>query len=191
MRTFAPPPTQVPPLEEGANPQRFSPQWIKWFNDIANRDLYYGIFYSLEEHTLEVPGQEQAIAFELVQDHVQVAIPDKGTKIRFTASGLYQIVFSGRVTSIGGDLVLWLRKNGVDVPASGIRTALRGVSGEYVTLRAIHAINGGDYLEVIWLPENEFTTFTPVAAVPQTTPAVPSVRIEITQIELWDVYKRF
>ena len=194
MRQFVPPPLQVEPIEPGTTPARFSPQWLKWFTDIANRNLYYGVFYSMETQAADTLGAPQAVRFEKVKAQTQVVIPDQKTKIRFRASGLYRIIFEARFvssTAIRETASIWIRHNGQDVEDSAVQTFLVAGDGEYVYLHALQGVNAGDYLEIYWLTTSVGVKLFAAEAAPGFVPGSPSARIEISQVELWDATSRF
>lgn len=109
------------------------------------------------------------------------------TRITFAAAGTYMIspsVQFANSDSSDHDATVWFRKNGVDVVNSAtvlnIPKASDGGSG-YFQIVYYEQVTAGQYIEIMWLPENVAVTLNYTAA-GAIAPAVPSVILSSERI---------
>lgn len=102
------------------------------------------------------------------------------TRITYAVAGTYMIAPSIQIANSGAsdyDVTFWLRKNGTDIAASAtVLTVPKASDGgaaffQFVTYVQVTA---GQYIEVMWLPENASVTldYIPAGAI---APAAPSI----------------
>lgn len=101
------------------------------------------------------------------------------TRITFTAAGTYMIApslqFRNTDTS-DHDVTVWFRKNGTDIAASAtiVNVPKAGDGGAtYFQIVFYAQVTAGQYVELMWLPENAAVTldYTAAGAI---APAIPS-----------------
>ena len=105
------------------------------------------------------------------------------SQITFANAGIYLCSTSIQFSNADNaeyDVTVWLRINGTDVPASAsvFTVPKSSVGGKHVfELTFIEQVTTGQYIQVMWLPENVAVTADYTAAVtgPPAIPAIPSV----------------
>jgi len=109
------------------------------------------------------------------------------TQITFTAAGTYMLAPSIQLSNSAAadhDATIWFRKNGTNIANSAtILTVPKvGDGGTAVfSLSFFDTVTAGQYIEIMWLPENIAVTIehTAVGAI---APAIPSVILPVTRI---------
>ena len=102
------------------------------------------------------------------------------TRVTYAAAGTYMIAPSIQIANSAGadyDVTFWLRKNGTDIAASAtVLTVPKASDGgaAFFQLVAYVQVTAGQYIEVMWLPENTAVTLEYIAA-GAIAPAAPSV----------------
>lgn len=102
------------------------------------------------------------------------------TRITFAAAGTYAIMPSVQIANSGAsdyDVTFWFRKNGTDIAASStILTVPKASDGGAAFFQIVfyETVTAGQYVELMWLPENAAVTldYIPAGAI---APAAPSV----------------
>lgn len=105
------------------------------------------------------------------------------TRITFAAAGTYMIAPSlqfANSDTADNDVTIWLRRNGTDIARSATRiTVPKTGDGGAAFFQGVFydTLTAGQYLEVMWLPENVAVTLDHIAAAagPPAVPAIPSV----------------
>lgn len=101
-----------------------------------------------------------------------------GSKITAEHDGFYNLQFSLQLNNNSNapqDADVWVRHNGIDIPSSNSRFGLaarKNIGDPFHTVAALnfmHALNAGDYLELIWC-----TTSTDVSVVNYAAPTGPA-----------------
>ena len=112
------------------------------------------------------------------------------TRITFAAAGTYMVApnlqFSNSDTN-DHDVRIWFRKNGTDIPRSttAVTVPKAGDGGNaFFQLVLYETVTAGQYIEVMWLPENATVTIDHTAAVtgPPAIPAIPSAIVVAERI---------
>lgn len=102
------------------------------------------------------------------------------TRITFAAAGTYAIMPSVQIANSGGsdyDVSFWFRKNGTDIAASTtVLTVPKASDGGQAFFQIVfyEQVTAGQYVELMWLPENTAVTLDYIAA-GAVAPAAPSV----------------
>ena len=102
------------------------------------------------------------------------------TRITFAAAGTYAIMPSLQIANSGAsdyDATIWFRKNGTDIAASATTiTVPKASDGGAMFFQIVfyETVTAGQYVEVMWLPENTAVTLDYIAA-GSIAPAAPSV----------------
>lgn len=120
----------------------------------------------------------------------QVYIGTPTSRVYITNAGVYNYQFSVQVTNSAAQihpLTVWIRQNGVDVPASSSIVNLPVTRG-YVDSKTVLAINyliraqAGDYFELMWLSDDAAVSLstTPASVVAPIYPQAPAVIITVT-----------
>ena len=102
------------------------------------------------------------------------------TRVTYAAAGTYMIAPSIQIANSAGadhDVTFWLRKNGTDIAASAtVLTVPKASDGGAAFFQFVGyvQVTAGQYIEVMWLPENTAVTLEYIAA-GAIAPAAPSV----------------
>jgi hypothetical protein len=107
-----------------------------------------------------------------------------GSQITAAATGVYNLQFSAQLlvtTGGGGTAEIWLRKNGVDVPNSNTKFAVKNTNeAEFAALNYLVQLNAGQYVELMWSADD---IHLQLAALPGNAgPAVPSLIATIVPV---------
>jgi hypothetical protein len=105
------------------------------------------------------------------------------TRITFAAAGTYMVAPSLQFVNsvnIDHDVTVWFRRNGTDIARSATRITVPKSSdggAAYFQLVFYDTVTAGQYIEVMWLPEDVAVTldYTAAAAGQPAIPAIPSV----------------
>lgn len=109
------------------------------------------------------------------------------TQITFTAAGTYMLAPSIQLansTAVDHDATIWFRKNGTNIANSStvITVPKVGDGGTAVfSLSFFDTVTAGQYIEMMWLPENVSVTIEAIAA-GAIAPAIPSVICPVMRI---------
>lgn len=161
------------------------------FNDVAN--WAYASFCGLTDETGNT-GTETAVKFgtTLVTGAGVTVVTDGSalTRVTLAAAGTYQFNITlqfGNSDASDHDVTVWLEKNGTDVANSTIKMTVpkTGDGGVHlVTFSWMETVTAGQYINVMWLPENAAVTLVHDAAVvgPPAYPAKPSSVITVQRV---------
>lgn len=120
----------------------------------------------------------------------QVYIGTPTSRVYITNAGVYNYQFSVQVTNSAAQihpLTVWIRQNGVDVPASSSIVNLPvkrgGVYSETVlAINYLIRAQAGDYFELMWLTDDAAVSLStiPASVVAPIYPQAPAVIITVT-----------
>jgi hypothetical protein len=109
------------------------------------------------------------------------------TQITFTAAGTYMLAPSIQLSNSAAadhDATIWFRRNGTNIANSAtiLTVPKTGDGGTAVfSLSFFDTVTAGQYIEIMWLPENVAVTVEAIAA-GAIAPAIPSVICPVTRI---------
>lgn len=160
--------------------------------DIAFAGAKYGSFYDTTDQTGSVSA---ATAVKLGSNDIDthgVTVVTNGsalTRITYAEGGTYMIAPSLQLknsNSSDHNATVWFAKNGTAIPASAtVITVPKAADGgaAYFQIVFYVVVAAGDYLEVMWFPENVAVTidYTAAGAI---APAVPSAIVVTERIDL-------
>jgi len=109
------------------------------------------------------------------------------TQITITAAGTYMFAPSIQFVNSSGadhDATVWFRKNGTNIPNSATIITVPKLSDGGATVFSLtffDTVTAGQYIEIMWLPENVAVTIeaTAAGAIP---PAIPSIICPVMRI---------
>jgi hypothetical protein len=143
----------------------------------------YGNFYSdnTQQPQALITGQPVTLNQTVAANNFQII---DGSKVTAAAAGVYNLQFSIQLVSTnqGGDVEIWLAKNGVAVDESNTYFHTKNPNeAEFAALNYVETLASGDYLELIWATDNLNMT---LAALPSTMggPNIPSVILTIVPV---------
>jgi hypothetical protein len=109
------------------------------------------------------------------------------TQVTFTAAGTYMLAPSIQLSNSAAadhDVTIWFRKNGTNIANSAtiLTVPKTGDGGTAVfSLSFFDTVTAGQYIEIMWLPENVSVTVEAIAA-GAIAPAIPSVICPVMRI---------
>lgn len=160
--------------------------------DVAFAGVKLGSFYDTTDQTGSVSA---ATAVKLGTNDINtkgVTVTSSGgnaTRVTYAEAGTYMIAPSLQFANSDAadhDVTVWLAKNGTAITASATRITVPktgdGGSAFFATVFYV-TVTAGQYLEVMWLPENVAVTLDHTAA-GAIAPAVPSAIVVTERIDL-------
>lgn len=110
------------------------------------------------------------------------------SQITATNAGTYNLQFSIQLvvtTGGGGNVEIWLAKNGNPVPNSNTRFAVKNVNeAEFAALNYVESLAAGEYLELIWVTDDVHIQLFSYAAGANFAgaPAIPSAIVTVVPV---------
>lgn len=160
--------------------------------DVAYAGVKYGSFYDITDQTGSVSAAT-AVKFGTndISGHGISIVSSGGnaTRITYAAAGVYMVAPSLQFSNSAAsdyDVTVWLAKNGTAIPASAtaITVPKTGDGGQgFFQLVYYVTVTAGQYIEVLWLPENVAVTIEHTAA-GAIAPAIPSAIVVSERIAL-------
>jgi hypothetical protein len=160
----------------------------------AIRTAAYGSFYDLTNQTVSATNSPTAMSYNTTDFSEGVSIESNGTKltrIKVANRGKYNIQFSAQLGRSAGTstetISIWLRKNGIDVPASCTEVVIHGSAALADLVAAwnfFQSLNANDYIEIMWssTDTNLLINWTAATTTPVVKPAIPSVILTVQQV---------
>jgi hypothetical protein len=109
------------------------------------------------------------------------------TQITFTAAGTYMLAPSIQFVNSAGadhDVTVWFRKNGTNIANSATAITVPKLSdggAAVFSLTFFDTVTAGQYIEIMWLPENVAVTVE-TAVAGAIAPAIPSIICPVMRI---------
>ena len=149
----------------------------------------YGSFYDTTIQTNPVANIARSMSFNSTDITNGVSISGStspfNTYIKTTNAGVYDIQFSAQVekTDSGTDeIVIWLRKNGIDLTDSATKLTLSGNGTKVVAAWNWFALSAtNDYYQIIWVSAD--TGMRLYAEPINDTPGIPSVILTVNRVD--------
>lgn len=147
----------------------------------------YGSFLSTVNQTITTPGTPQAVTLNTTVASNNFSLNGGGSQITAAVAGIYNLQFSLQLLANpggGGNVEVWLAKNGGAVPASNTRFAIKNTNeAEFAALNYVVSLSAGDFVQLIW-STGDVDNY--LYAAPGTTalggPAIPSAIITIVPV---------
>lgn len=151
------------------------------YNSMTGR-AYISAYSAIDQTGSTSAATAVLIGTTAISSGISVANNGSGnpTRITFAAAGTYAIMPSIQFTNSAGadhDVTIWFRKNGTDIAASAtVMTVPKATDGGAAFFQIVfyEQVTAGQYIEVMWLPENTAVTLDYIAA-GAIAPAAPSV----------------
>lgn len=151
------------------------------------KKLNYGAFYDTTTQTAATINTAYAMTFNSTSLIDGVTIGSPTSQIYVHAVGIYNIQFSAQLiktTGSAGNVFIWPRLNGVDVPNSATKVTLSGSNAASVAAwNFLFQMGPNDYFELMWSTDDTNckilanTTIAPA-------PAIPSIILTVSQVNL-------
>lgn len=158
-------------------------------NHLANLD--FGSFYDDADQALVSTLIPQVITINHTTAANNISIV-AGSQLTFPHRGTYNIQISIQITNNNTqpkDAVIWIRKNGTDVPLSASTVTVNGthggVKGHYVFMvNYVDNYSAGDFIQFYWVGNSTDLSIEtlPDSVVAPVYPASPSVILTATKV---------
>jgi hypothetical protein len=147
----------------------------------------YAMVYDTTNHVAAATNTPYAVTFNTTAYARGIRIGSPTSRILCNRPGIYNFMFSAQIdkTSGGtGNIWLWGRKNGTDIPQSASRVQIQGNNAELVaTVNFYVEMSNGDYFELMYAVSD--TSVIILAEAPTAfAPAVPSIILTVNQVNL-------
>ena len=154
---------------------------------------YYGAWQDNFTQTAAADNTAYAMIYRTVDLSNGVTVVTDGTnltRITFANTGIYNIQFSAQLNNLSNsteDVTIWLRKDGIDLPATGSIVGMaqrKSVGDPYHIIASwnfVLSVVAGEYYQLMWSTTNHTNvTITAYSAIPP-APSVPSIILTVTQ----------
>lgn len=150
----------------------------------------YGSFYDTTTQTNPVTNVPRSMSFDSTDISNGVSISGStspfNTYVKTQNAGIYNIQFSAQVDKTDGgtdDIVIWLRKNGIDLTDTATTLTLPTNNSKVVAAWNWFVTSAaGDYYQIIWrsLDTNMRLLAEPISG---THPGIPSVILTVNRVD--------
>jgi hypothetical protein len=112
---------------------------------------------------------------------------NRKNKITVSKTGVYNIMFSAQIFRESGgtskQVIIWLRKNGVDVPDSATHLEVQANARYLVAAWNFFVqLDAGEYCQIMWTQNQDITLQYEAANVVVPYPATPSIILTVNEV---------
>jgi hypothetical protein len=179
---FRIPAQRVPLLEDGTN-NIMSREWYRFFN----RKPRHGSFYDTTTHTAALTNTAYALTLNTTVTAFGINRGTPTSRIVVPDTSTYNFSFSAQLDKTSGsdgNVYIWARINGADVPDSSSRVRIKGNNSELVAAwNFMVDMQSNSYFELMWAVDD---TSIQILAEPATafSPAIPSIILTAFEVSL-------
>ena len=147
--------------------------------------LHYGAFSDTTTQTAASINTAYGMVFNTTDSSNGVSIGSPTSRLVADFQGVYNVQFSAQLdkTSGGvGNIYIWLRKNGTNVPNTTTTVAIQGSAARTVAAwNFITQLEPTQYVELMWATDDTSVRILAASAT-SVWPAIPSVIATLTQV---------
>lgn len=147
--------------------------------------LHYGAFSDTTTQTAASINTAYGMVFNTTDSSNGVSIGSPTSRLVAANQGVYNVQFSAQLdkTSGGvGNIYIWLRKNGTNVPNTSTTVAIQGSAARTVAAwNFITQLEPTEYVELMWATDDTSVRILAASAT-SVWPAIPSVIATLTQV---------
>lgn len=147
--------------------------------------LHYGAFSDTTTQTAASINTAYGMVFNTTDSSNGVSIGSPTSRLVADFQGVYNVQFSAQLdkTSGGaGNIYIWLRKNGTNVPNTATTIAIQGTAARTVAAwNFITQLEPTEYVELMWATDDTSVRILAASAT-SVWPAIPSVIATLTQV---------
>lgn len=176
-------PAQRVPLIEAGVPDLMSREWYRFLN----RSPRYAAFYDTTTQTAAAINTGYPVKFNNETVAFAIGRGTPNSRIYVPDTSVYDVQFSlqlDKTTGGAGNVFIWARINGIDVPYSASRTRIKDNDAEVVAAwNFMLDMQGGSYFELMWATD---TTSIRLIAEASTIfcPAIPSAILTVSEVAI-------
>ena len=152
-----------------------------------DRKLSYGAFYDTTTQTAAAINTAYPMTFNHTSLVDGVTIGTPTSRIYVHSPAIYNFQFSAQLiktTGSAGNVYIWPRVNGVDVPESSTKVTLSGSNAASVaSWNFMFQMAANDYFELIWSTDDTNCKILNNTAVAP-SPGIPSIILTVSQVNL-------
>lgn len=148
-------------------------------------NINYGAFSDTTDQFAAVVNTAYGVTFNTTDLSRGVRVGSPTSRIYVEKTGIFNFQFSlqlDKSSSSVGNVYIWARINGVDVPNSATKIAVQGSTAETVAAwNFVLQLNNGSYFELMWSTDD---TGCHIAHEPSSSPvpAIPSVILTVSEV---------
>jgi hypothetical protein len=151
----------------------------------------FGQFFNNANISLNTANTPQAVLFNntIANNQVQLGTGVSNSHVIFGKAGNYRIKYTCALITTsnqGTPVYFWLRKNGTDIPHSGMQNTLSSKNTQYTVTSDFIAnnISVGDYIELYWASTTNSVSMIYTGAItsPFAMPENPSTTISVMPV---------
>jgi hypothetical protein len=147
--------------------------------------LHYGAFSDTTTQVAASIDVAYGMVFNTTDSSNGVSIGSPTSRLVVANQGVYNVQFSAQLdkTSGGtGNIYIWLRKNGTNVPNTATTIAIQGTAARTVAAwNFIIQLESTHYVELMWATDDTSVRILAASAT-SVWPAIPSVIATLTQV---------
>ncbi len=147
--------------------------------------LHFGAFSDTTTQTAASIDTAYGMVFNTTDSSNGVSIGSPTSRLVADFQGVYNVQFSAQLdkTSGGaGNIYIWLRKNGTNVPNTATTIAIQGTAARTVAAwNFIIQLEPTQYVELMWATDDTSVRILAASAT-SVWPAIPSVIATLTQV---------
>jgi hypothetical protein len=147
--------------------------------------LHFGAFSDTTTQTAASIDTAYGMVFNTTDSSNGVSIGSPTSRLVADFQGVYNVQFSAQLdkTSGGaGNIYIWLRKNGTNVPNTATTIAIQGTAARTVAAwNFITQLEPTEYVELMWATDDTSVRILAASAT-SVWPAIPSVIATLTQV---------
>lgn len=161
-------------------------QWKSVNSSIASPN--FGSYLNTTTQIINTVNVPQAVTLNTTIASNGFTLNGGNTQITAVNAGTYNLQFSLQLVVAsggGGNVEVWLAKNGNPVPNSNTRFAVKNVNeAEFAALNYVDTLAAGDYLQLIWVTDDIHIQLVSYAAGANFAgaPAIPSAIVTIVPV---------
>lgn len=143
----------------------------------------YGSFYDTTTQSATVINTAYAMTFNTTDLSYGVELGTPASRVYVRSEGVFNIQFSAQLvkaSASAGNVFIWLRVNGTDVPNSATKVTLSGSSAASVAAwNFVYKFKADDYFELVWSVSDTGCQIL-AASASSPVPAIPSIILTVT-----------
>jgi len=147
--------------------------------------LHYGAFSDTTTQTIVSINTAYAMTFNTTDLANGVSVGSPTSRLVVDEEGVYNVQFSAQLDKSSGNtgnIHIWLRKNGTNVPNTSSKVAIQGTAAETVAAwNFLVQLEPTNYVELMW-SSDDADVILHAASATSVYPAIPSVICTVTQV---------
>jgi len=154
--------------------------------DLSSNQGFWGNFWNGSTITNSGANAVNTVAFPTTDPDSYAVSITNSNRITVGSAGIYMFIATIQIAKSQGsteeEVYFWIRKNGVDVPASAFKETVKAVP-KLICANWQVKLQANDYIQLVWSsPDIHMTLIAYGAGTTPTKPAIPSVIMTVSQV---------